>query len=244
MYFGNYIFKLKLPNIKIMNTKIQSFVAISDIVSLMNMASGFISIIMSINHDFYLASIFMIFSLLFDSVDGWVARKTGRNDEYGFGKNIDSLSDVVSFGVAPAIFLYAFSMANANYLEIPTAIVSLFIVVCGVLRLTRYNVISDKVEGFIGFPIPGIAIIMAAFYLSGLFNIYVALILAIIISIAMICNKSYDKFGANLYILVLNAICLLLVILHIPLNIAFVNVPALIVLLTSLAYLFINLIKG
>ena len=227
-----------------MNTKIQSFVAISDIVSLMNMASGFISIIMSINHDFYLASIFMIFSLLFDSVDGWVARKTGRNDEYGFGKNIDSLSDVVSFGVAPAIFLYAFSMANANYLEIPTAIVSLFIVVCGVLRLTRYNVISDKVEGFIGFPIPGIAIIMAAFYLSGLFNIYVALILAIIISIAMICNKSYDKFGANLYILVLNAICLLLVILHIPLNIAFVNVPALIVLLTSLAYLFINLIKG
>lgn len=226
-----------------MNTKIQSFVAISDIVSLLNMASGFISIIMSINHDFYLASIFMIFSLLFDSVDGWVARKTDRTDEYDFGKNIDSLSDIVSFGVAPAIFLYSFSTVNANYLIIPTAIVSLFIVVCGVLRLTRYNVISDKVDGFIGFPIPGIAIIMAAFYLSGLFNIYIALILAIIISIAMICNKSYDKFGANLYLLVLNALCLLLVILNIPLNIAFVNVPALIVLLTSLAYLFINLVK-
>ena len=226
-----------------MNTKIQSFIAISDIISLMNMCSGFISIIMSINHNFYLASIFMIFSLLFDSVDGWIARKTNRNDEYGFGKNIDSLSDVISFGVAPAIFLYSFSLFNANYLEIPTLIVSLFIVICGVLRLTRYNIISDKVEGFIGFPIPGIAIIMAAFYLSGLFNIYVALILAIIVSIAMICNKSYDKF-TDLYLLVLNAICLLFIIFQIPLNIGFVNVPALIVLLTSLTYLFINLIKG
>ena len=226
-----------------MNTKIQSFIAISDLISLMNMCSGFISIIMSINHNFYLASIFMIFSLLFDSVDGWIARKTNRNDEYDFGKNIDSLSDVISFGVAPAIFLYSFSLFNANYLEIPTLIVSLFIVICGVLRLTRYNIISDKIEGFIGFPIPGIAIIMAAFYLSGLFNIYVALILAIIVSIAMICNKSYDKF-TDLYLLVLNAICLLFIIFQIPLNIGFVNVPALIVLLTSLTYLFINLIKG
>ena len=226
-----------------MNTEIQSFIAISDLISLMNMCSGFISIIMSINHNFYLASIFMIFSLLFDSVDGWIARKTNRNDEYGFGKNIDSSSDVISFGVAPAIFLYSFSLFNASYLEIPTLIVSLFIVICGVLRLTRYNIISDKVEGFIGFPIPGIAIIMAAFYLSGLFNIYVALILAIIVSIAMICNKSYDKF-TDLYLLVLNAICLLFIIFQIPLNIGFVNVPALIVLLTSLTYLFINLIKG
>ena len=226
-----------------MNTKIQSFIAISDIVSLMNMGSGFISIIMSINHNFYLASIFMIFSLLFDSVDGWVARKTDRNDEYSFGKNIDSLSDIISFGIAPAIFLYAYSLTNANYLEIPTLLVSLFIVICGVLRLTRYNVISDKVEGFIGFPIPGIAIIMAAYYLSGLFNIYLALILAIIVSIAMICNKSYDKFD-NLYLLVLNTLCLLCIILQIPLNIGSVNAAALIVLLTSLTYLFINLIKG
>ncbi len=59
----------------------------------------------------------------------------------------------------------------------------------------------------------------------------------------MVCNKSYDKF-TDLYLLVLNAICLLFIIFQIPLNIGFVNVPALIVLLTSLTYLFINLIKG
>ena len=226
-----------------MNTKMQSFIGLSDLVSLMNMSCGFLSILMSINHDFYYAAIFMILSLLFDSIDGWVARKTNRLDEYEFGKNIDSLSDIVSFGVSPAVFLYSFSLVNAPYLEVPTVLVSLFIIICGILRLTRYNVISNNVEGFIGFPIPGIAIIIASFYISGLFNIYIALILAIIVSIAMICNIPYEKFN-NLYLLILNCICLLCIILQIPLYIGFVNVAGLIVLLTSIVYLFINLTRG
>ena len=225
-----------------MNTKMQSFIGLSDLVSLMNMSCGFLSILMSINHNFYYAAIFMILSLLFDSIDGWVARKTNRLDEYEFGKNIDSLSDIVSFGVSPAVFLYSFSLVNAPYLEVPTVFVSLFIIICGILRLTRYNVISNNVEGFIGFPIPGIAIIIASFYISGLFNIYIALILAIIVSIAMICNIPYEKFN-NLYLLILNCICLLCIILQIPLYIGFVNVAGLIILLTSIGYLFINLIK-
>lgn len=226
-----------------MNTKMQNFVGLSDLVSLMNMSCGFLSVVMSINHDFYYAAIFMILSLLFDSIDGWVARKTNRLDEYEFGKNIDSLSDIVSFGVSPAVFLYSFSLVNAPYLEVPTVLVSLFIIICGILRLTRYNVISNNVEGFIGFPIPGIAIIIASFYISGLFNIYIALILAIIVSIAMICNIPYEKFN-NLYLLILNCICLLCIILQIPLYIGFVNVAGLIVLLTSIVYLFINLTRG
>lgn len=223
-----------------MNTQIQDFIALSDIISLMNMSCGFISIMISISHNFYLAAIFMILSLIFDSTDGWVARKSNRVDKYEFGKNIDSLSDIVSFGVAPAVFLYSFALFNATHILIPTAIVSLFIIICGVLRLTRYNVISNEVKGFIGFPIPGIAIIISAFYISGLFNIYIALVLAIIVSIAMICNKPYDKFN-NLYLLVLNCICIICIILQIPLYIGFVNVAALIILLTSLTYLFINL---
>ena len=226
-----------------MNTKMQSFIGLSDLVSLMNMSCGFLSIVMSINHDLYFASVFMILSLLFDSIDGWVARKTNRLDEYEFGKNIDSLSDIVSFGVSPAVFLYSFSLVNAPYLEVPTVLVSLFIIICGILRLTRYNVISNNVEGFIGFPIPGIAIIIASFYISGLFNIYIALILAIIVSIAMICNIPYEKFN-NLYLLILNCICLLCIILQIPLYIGFVNVAGLIILLTSIGYLFINLTRG
>ena len=224
-------------------TKMKEFISFSDIISLLNMSSGFLSIICSINHNFWLAAILMIIAIMFDSMDGWVARKTNRQDDLGFGKNIDSLSDIVSFGVSPAIFIYTYINTTPGIFQAIVILTSLLIVICGVLRLTRYNAISDKVKGFIGFPIPGIAIIMATYYLSGLFNIYIALILAIIVSIAMICNKSYEKFD-NLYLLILNTLCLLCIVFQIPINIGFVNGAALIVLLTSLTYLFINLIKG
>ena len=127
-----------------MKTEMRSFVAISDIISLLNMSSGFLSIISSINNNLGLAAILMLVAIMFDSVDGWVARKTNRHDELGFGKNIDSLSDIVSFGVAPAIFIYSCINTTPGILQTAVILISLFIVICGVLRLTRYNVIADK----------------------------------------------------------------------------------------------------
>lgn len=231
---------------KIENTKIQKFVAISDIISLLNMSSGFISILYTINSSFELSAIFLILAIMFDSTDGWVARKINRNDELGFGKNIDSLSDIVSFGVAPAVFLYSTIKSISS--SIPIMIVmltSLFIVICGVLRLTRYNVIADKVnvKGFVGFPIPGIAFILATYYLSGLYNDYVALILAIIVATLMISNIKYPKFEN---IPVLGISCLLIILIILPINVTLlgINIPALILLLFCLSYLLINLIKN
>lgn len=230
---------------KIENTKIQNFIAISDIISLLNMSSGFISIINSINNNFELSAICMILAIMFDSADGWVARKTNRNDELGFGKNIDSLSDIVSFGVAPAVFIYT-SIYNTtpNIPEPLIIMVSLIIVICGVLRLTRYNVTSDyiKTSDFIGFPIPGISIILAAYYLSGLYNSYIALILSIIISAAMISNIKYPKFS-NKPILVLSCLLIVLIILQIHITVFSVNLEAMLLLLFCLYYLIINLIK-
>lgn len=187
---------------KLESTKIQSFFAISDGISLMNMLCGFISILLAINHNFELSAILMIIAIMFDSVDGWVARKINRNDKLKFGQNIDSLSDAISFGAAPAVFLYTISSTIHHNLSILPAIISLLIVACGVLRLTRYNAIADYIQthDFIGFPIPGIAIILATFYLSGLFNIYIALILMTIVSLLMISNVTYPKFD-NLIII-------------------------------------------
>ena len=65
---------------KLESTKIQSFFAISDGISLMNMICGFISILFAINHNFESSAILMIIAIMFDSVDGWVARKINRND--------------------------------------------------------------------------------------------------------------------------------------------------------------------
>ncbi len=226
------------------STKIQSFIAISDIISLLNMSSGFISIITAINHNFELSAIFMIFAIMFDSVDGWVARKLNRDDSLGFGQNIDSLSDVVSFGVAPAVFLYTTTSPQSGIMQIIVILVSLFIVICGILRLTRYNVIADhiKTSGFVGFPIPGIAMILATFYLSGFYNTFLALILCVLISLMMISNVKYPKFD-NMPILGISCILILLIVLQIKIVIFQINLPATILLLFCLYYLLINLVE-
>ena len=229
---------------KLESTKIQSFFAISDGISLMNMICGFISILFAINHNFESSAILMIIAIMFDSVDGWVARKINRNDALKFGQNIDSLSDAISFGAAPAVFLYTISSTIPHNLSIIPTIISLFIVACGILRLTRYNAIADHIQthDFIGFPIPGIAIILATFYLSGLFNIYLALILMIIVSLLMISNVTYPKFD-NLIIIGVSVVLIVLIILPISLTLFGINIPALILLIFSLYYLLINLIK-
>ncbi|MEE0938741.1 archaetidylserine synthase [Methanobrevibacter sp.] len=229
---------------EIEKTNIQNFIATSDIISLLNMSSGFLSILCSINNYFELSAILMIIAIMFDSTDGWVARKTNRNDSLGFGKNIDSLSDIVSFGVAPAVFIYTSINTTSIPLQILVILVSLLIVVCGVLRLTRYNVIADhvKTSDFIGFPIPGISFIIATYYLSGLYNSYLALILSIIVSILMISNVKYPKFS-NIPLISISCILIILIILPIPTTLYSINIPALILLLFCLYYLIINLIK-
>ena len=229
---------------EIEKTNIQNFIATSDIISLLNMSSGFLSILCSINNYFELSAILMIIAIMFDSTDGWVARKANRDDSLGFGKNIDSLSDVVSFGVAPAVFIYTSINTTSIPLQILVILVSLLIVVCGVLRLTRYNVIADhvKTSDFIGFPIPGISFIIATYYLSGLYNSYLALILSIIVSILMISNVKYPKFS-NIPLISISCILIILIILPIPTTLYSINIPALILLLFCLYYLIINLIK-
>ena len=226
------------------NTEMKSFIAISDIISLLNMSSGFLSIISSINHNLELAAILMIIAIMFDSVDGWVARKINRQDTLGFGKNIDSLSDIVSFGVAPAIFIYSCINTTPGIYQTIVIIVSLLIVICGVLRLTRYNVIADKLntKDFIGFPIPGISFALSTFYLSGLFNPYIALIMSVVISLLMICNVKYKKFD-NIPLIAISAVLIIILILPINLTVSNINIPAVILLLFCLYYLIINLIK-
>ncbi|WP_458403050.1 archaetidylserine synthase [Methanobrevibacter sp.] len=229
---------------KIEDTNLKNFMAVSDMISLLNMCCGFLSIISSANQNFELAALFMIFAIMFDSVDGWVARKTNRQDAFGFGKNIDSLSDAISFGVAPAIFIYSTVNTTSTIIQPIVIIVSLLIVICGVLRLTRYNVIADEIKtrDFIGFPIPGIAFILATFYLSGLYNPFIALILSVLISFIMISTIIYPKFD-NMPILAISCVLIILLIVPVKFVLFNINIPAFLLLLFCLYYLIINLIK-
>ncbi|MDR2873217.1 MAG: archaetidylserine synthase [Methanobrevibacter sp.] len=220
-----------------------SFLAVSDCISLLNLSCGFISILLAINNYIGLSSIFIIFAIIFDSCDGWIARKMGRNDEYGFGKNIDSLSDVVSFGVAPGILLYSVCCVYTPDFIYPSAIVSLFIVISGVLRLTRYNVISDYVDfkGFIGLPIPATAMLLVTFILASAFHInsnlaiLIAIVLMIISGILMISNVKYPKFN-NVKIISIAMILILLIIVPIPIVFSGFNIPATVLFILTLIF--------
>lgn len=172
---------------------IRSYTSIADLVSIANASSGFLSIVMISMGNFLLAAKFMLLAVIFDAMDGWVARKLNREDECGFGKNIDSLSDIISFGVAPAMLLYSTSINfGIPYFSI---IVALLIVICGILRLSRFNVITDSSDKhFIGLPIPSTALILGSFYLSGFFNSDLALIIMILVSLLMISTVKYPKF--------------------------------------------------
>lgn len=220
------------------------FLAIPDVISILNLVFGFLAILMVMDNHLTYASLCILVAVVFDSVDGWVSRKLYREDPFGFGKNIDSLADIVSFGAAPSVLLYYMGLGISDWAAYLVAIVAMLALICGMLRLTRYNVISDKINyhGFVGFPIPGTAILLATYYLSGLFNIGVASILMLFAAYLMISTIRYPKVD-NYYIIGFGALMILLLILPINTSIGAVNLPALALFVLSLVYMFMTFLE-
>ena len=220
------------------------FLAVPDIISILNLVFGFLAILMIMDNHLAYASLCMLVAVVFDSIDGWVSRKLNRDDPFGFGKNIDSLADIVSFGAAPSLLLYYLGLQISDWAAYLVAIVAVFALVCGILRLARYNVIADKINyhGFIGFPIPGTAIILASYYLSGLFNTAVASILMLFAGYLMISTIRYPK-ADNYYIIGIGALMILLLLLPINVSIGVVNIPALVLFILSLTYMFMTFLE-
>ena len=220
------------------------FLAVPDIISILNLVFGFLAILMVLDNQLTYASLCILLAVVFDSVDGWVSRKLNRDDKFGFGKNIDSLADVVSFGVAPSVLLYYMGLNMSDWAAYLLGIVAVLTLVCGMLRLTRYNVIADKINyhGFIGFPIPGTAIILATYYLSGLFNVGVAAILMLFAAYLMISTIRYPKVD-NYYIIGFGALMILLLLLPINTSMGAVNLPALALFVLSLVYMFMTFLE-
>lgn len=99
-----------------------------------------------------------------DMFDGRVARLGGR--ESPFGREFDSLADVVSFGIAPALLVYKIVLSDYYPKEVAGSVAFLYLL-CGALRLARFNVVSSQTNGktskdFLGFPIPAAAGVIAS----------------------------------------------------------------------------------
>ena len=118
----------------------------------LNMGCGFMAILFAFHGEFYKACMFIVLGAIFDSVDGRVARWT--NTQSAFGEQFDSLSDLVSFGVSPAIVYYFRFLKDAGR---PGMVACFFFMLCGALRLARFNANIDKNKSdyFQGLPIPG-----------------------------------------------------------------------------------------
>jgi len=163
-----------------------------------NLLCGFWSIISVFQERFYLAAVAILLAAVFDVFDGKVAKLSGTTSK--FGMQYDSLADLVSFGIAPA--LLAFSWALRPYGKFGWLAAFLF-VACGAIRLARYNVLASTGETkyFKGLPIP-VAAAMIAFTILLYFQLIetdwvkdiVILVMIYILAFLMVSNIRYFSF--------------------------------------------------
>ena len=145
--------------------RIFNLIKFADVFTLSNVALGLISIVFSINNNYRYAALVLLVAVVFDYLDGKIAKSLQQQNV--FGKELDSLADTVSFGVAPAIFGFSLmqSASIINPLQITLGIIAFTIFLfCGILRLARYNIMELK-GAFQGMPITlnGIIIPLAYF---------------------------------------------------------------------------------
>jgi len=121
-------------------------------VTLMNLGMGVISLICTFNHQPRWAAVFVLIAVFLDFMDGMIARRLNASSD--FGKELDSLADLVSFGVAPVFLVFEVTMLfqAAEALNGMTVAVGILFILCGAYRLARFNVLNIS-DYYVGVPI-------------------------------------------------------------------------------------------
>ena len=168
---------------------------VPNFITLLSLSCGFTSIRFSLNGELEIAIYLILIATIFDFFDGWFARKLKSGSS--FGAELDSLSDFVSFGVAPSFLIYLWSTHTLGSLGWGA---TLFFVICSALRLARFtadiyitNKPIDNKEYFVGMPSPAAAglillplFVYFEFDLNFIKNGYLNLVSTIIIGFMMI----------------------------------------------------------
>jgi CDP-diacylglycerol--serine O-phosphatidyltransferase len=132
---------------------------IPSLITVLGLFSGFLALISSMKGNFDYAAKCIAIAIILDGLDGRVARRLNATSD--FGKELDSLSDVIAFGVAPAVmvYLWAFNSMADEF----GVLVSFLYVACGAARLARFNIdtSNEAKKHFVGLPIPGAAAALA-----------------------------------------------------------------------------------
>ena len=176
-------------------------IAVPSFFTLMNLFSGFVSVVVASQGNLKLAAFLIVLAAMFDALDGVMARLANATSE--FGLELDSISDVVSFGVAPGFLAWQYAFQD---LQMTGVILAALPALCGAVRLARYNVDNKEVvlDRFRGLPIPAQAIMISSFVLTfldqkelflvfewGVSSVFVPLL--VLLSFLMVSTIPFDK---------------------------------------------------
>lgn len=156
---------------------------VPNIITILNLAAGFISVILAVNGDLVTASWLLVAAMVFDWFDGFAARMLKSYSD--LGKELDSLADAISFGVAPALIMYQL-LGNSLSLTYPmifnaSSAIELLILftpiimcICAVVRLAVFNLDASQAKSFKGLPTPAnalavISLVIASSYSNRIF---------------------------------------------------------------------------
>lgn len=188
-----------LPNLMTAGNLLCGFVALTKIVEADMSAANF-------DTQIRYALFFILLACFFDLMDGRVARWGGR--ESSFGREFDSLADLISFGVAPAFLVHRIVLKDVQPPEIGWFLASIYLI-CGALRLARYNCMTAQAgtggsKEFLGFPIPAAAGLVASLTLfliwwdekefSKGYLRYILPVIMLLLSIMMVSEVKYPSF--------------------------------------------------
>ncbi|MDI3540344.1 MAG: archaetidylserine synthase [Methanolobus sp.] len=185
---GHHKYNSYSPTKMEVNTIIQTL-KIADLVTLLNSLLGLLAVVLVQNGFTYLAPVLILAAAVADGADGYLSRLFSGSE---IGANLDSLADVISFGLAPVALVYAAAGAEASYLLLGALCFYFF---CGILRLARFNTAHQGLPSFKGLPITAGGIILSAYVLAGerYFHSGLMILLSLVIGLLMISKVTYMK---------------------------------------------------
>jgi len=211
------------------NNNILKLIRLPDLITLINALFGFSAIIISLNDIKNISNsiLLILLAAIADGLDGAISRKCkssnlserrpsqkangwGALETSDFGANIDSLADAVSFGVAPAVIAYI--VLKENYPFLWGIIFSSLYLMCGLLRLARFNVYITNTKNFIGLPITASGVFIVLFIMLLGEHGLILIILLFFMSVLMVSRVNYLKVRDQRILIPLMAIFILLVL--------------------------------
>ena len=193
---------------------------IPNFITLSNLLCGVLSIIFAFDNNLILAAIFIFVGNFLDFFDGFFARLLKVEDK--FGLQLDSMADLITSGLAPAIILFHLikNQSQIQYPDtVPLAFLALIIPVFSAIRLSNFNIDLSQKNSFIGLPTPMLAIFIAAIPLINLqlFPIYTNIIflcgISIVLSFLLVSKINLFSLKVNLKKISIDKLNILRVIL-------------------------------